>query len=78
MKYLKKIFENNSNMNVFTIYTGSFNPFHKGHLNITEKAERIFGKGNVLIAIGINPAKNKTEDMTIRASEISKKTGFPG
>jgi pantetheine-phosphate adenylyltransferase len=77
MKYLKKIFENNNNMNVLAIYAGSFNPFHKGHLNIAEKAERIFGKGNVLIAIGINPAKNKTEDMSIRANEISKKTGFP-
>lgn len=38
------------------IYPGSFNPFHKGHLNILEKAEKIFDK--VIIAKGINPEKN--------------------
>lgn len=38
------------------VYAGSFNPFHKGHLNILEKAERIFDK--VIIARGINPDKN--------------------
>lgn len=39
------------------IYPGSFNPFHKGHLNILEKAERIFDK--IIIARGINPDKQK-------------------
>jgi len=37
------------------IYAGSFNPFHQGHLNILEKAEKIFDK--VIIARGINPEK---------------------
>jgi pantetheine-phosphate adenylyltransferase len=37
------------------IYPGSFNPFHFGHLNILEKAERIFDK--VIVARGINPDK---------------------
>ena len=37
------------------IYAGSFNPFHKGHMNILEKAEKIFDK--VIISIGINPEK---------------------
>lgn len=37
------------------VYAGSFNPFHKGHLNILEKAERIFDK--VIIARGINLEK---------------------
>lgn len=36
------------------IYPGSFDPFHIGHLNIIEKAERAFGKGSVMIAMGIN------------------------
>jgi pantetheine-phosphate adenylyltransferase len=37
------------------IYAGSFNPFHNGHLNILEKAERTFDK--VIVAQGINPEK---------------------
>jgi pantetheine-phosphate adenylyltransferase len=37
------------------VYAGSFNPFHFGHLNILEKAEKIFDK--VIIAQGINPEK---------------------
>jgi len=60
------------------IYAGSFNPFTVGHLNIVEKAEHIFGKGNVLIAIGINPTKTSIEDKDIinnRAKYISQKTG---
>lgn len=41
------------------IYPGSFDPFHCGHQNIVEKAERIFGKDNVIIAVGVNPDKSK-------------------
>jgi pantetheine-phosphate adenylyltransferase len=37
------------------LYAGSFNPFHKGHYNILQKAEQIFDK--VIIARGVNPAK---------------------
>lgn len=37
------------------VYAGSFNPFHVGHLNILEKAEKIFDK--VIIARGKNPEK---------------------
>lgn len=37
------------------VYAGSFNPFHKGHLNILQKAEQIFDK--VIIARGLNPGK---------------------
>jgi pantetheine-phosphate adenylyltransferase len=39
------------------IYPGSFNPFTTGHLNILEKAEAIFGKENVIIAVGRNASK---------------------
>lgn len=41
------------------VYAGSFNPFHKGHLNILEKAEKVFDK--VIIARGVNPEKNRDE-----------------
>jgi len=45
------------------IYAGSFNPFHNGHKNIMEKAEKLFDK--VIIAIGINPEKNNDTDYLI-------------
>jgi pantetheine-phosphate adenylyltransferase len=64
-------------MKTLAIYPGSFNPFHIGHLNIVEKAERVFGKGNVLIAIGVNPDKSKSEDQLIRANEINNSIGRP-
>jgi pantetheine-phosphate adenylyltransferase len=41
------------------IYAGSFNPFHRGHYNILQKAEKIFDK--VIIARGINPEKPQSE-----------------
>ncbi|WP_342647554.1 adenylyltransferase/cytidyltransferase family protein [Mucilaginibacter sp. CSA2-8R] len=37
------------------VYPGSFNPFHKGHYNVLQKAEVIFDK--VIIAKGSNPGK---------------------
>lgn len=37
------------------IYAGSFNPFHLGHLDILQQAERLFDK--VIIATGQNPDK---------------------
>jgi pantetheine-phosphate adenylyltransferase len=41
------------------VYAGSFNPFHIGHLNILEKAERIFDK--VIIAKGYNSEKGQSQ-----------------
>lgn len=61
-------------MNTLAIYAGSFNPFHIGHFNIVKKAEKIFGKGNVLIAIGVNPEKPDDRESLKRALEISDKT----
>jgi pantetheine-phosphate adenylyltransferase len=43
--------------NRIAVYPGSFNPFTIGHLNILQKAEAIFGVGNVIIAVGRNPLK---------------------
>lgn len=60
-------------MKILAIYAGSFNPFHIGHLNIVQKSEKIFGEGNVLIAIGVNPDKINNNDSLSRALEISKK-----
>lgn len=37
------------------VYAGSFNPWHRGHQNILDKADKIFDK--VIIARGYNPEK---------------------
>lgn len=47
-------------METVGIYAGSFNPFHTGHLNIVEKATRLFD--NVVIARGINPEKTNISE----------------
>lgn len=69
-------------MKTIAIMPGSFNPFHIGHLNIIEKAEAIFGKGNVIIAIGVNPEKvephlklDYLQDVANKCLELEKKTG---
>lgn len=60
------------------VYAGSFNPFHKGHLNILEKAEKIFDK--VIIAQGINPQKagNKVYELpdALRYRQIEQYEGL--
>lgn len=49
-------------MKTIALFVGSFSPFHKGHLNILEKSEAIFGKGNVVVCFGLNPEKiNRSE-----------------
>ncbi len=50
------------------IYPGSFNPFHKGHLNILFKAEKIFDK--VIIAKGVN--RDKDESLVASKASMPK------
>lgn len=52
------------------IYAGSFNPLHNGHLNILEKAERIFDK--VILAKGINPEKEDKAESTHPVAPVLK------
>ncbi len=40
------------------LYDGSFNPFHIGHLNILEQAEKIFDKVIILVAYNSNKMKD--------------------
>jgi pantetheine-phosphate adenylyltransferase len=64
-------------MKTIALFCGSFNPMHIGHINILEKAERIFGRGNVLIAVGVNPDKLNTlksdEDLHLLEQRINRK-----
>lgn len=60
------------NKKIIAIYPGSFNPFHKGHQNILEKAERIFGEGNVIISVGVNPDKQTNTVDDLRVESIRK------
>ena len=62
-------------MKTIALYPGTFNKAHVGHLNIARKAERIFGKGNVVIAMGINPDKIGADkkDVYIKQVEVESK-----
>jgi pantetheine-phosphate adenylyltransferase len=66
-------------MKTLAIYAGSFSPFHIGHLNIVDKMEKIFGYGNIMLAIGINPSKASTDQSELlnRATKLSKKMDVP-
>ena len=60
-------------MKKLAIIPGSYNPFTIGHLNIVEKAEAIFGKGNVLICFGVNPSKVEPSKLDEYLSKIKDK-----
>ena len=48
------------------VFPGSFNPFHKGHYNVLQKAEKIFDK--VIIAFGKNPEKDGARNWPVPAA----------
>lgn len=50
------------------LYAGSFNPFHAGHLNILQRAEKYFDRITVLIAV--NPNKNYAVSAIERKNQI--------
>jgi pantetheine-phosphate adenylyltransferase len=56
------------------VYAGSFKPFHAGHLNILEQAEKIFDK--VIILAAQNPAKAEVKFDSDWVSELRKALPF--
>lgn len=50
------------------IYTGSFNPFHIGHLDVLNKAKKIFDE--VIVAVGVNPDKYAPHEIDGRVKKI--------
>lgn len=51
------------------IYAGSFNPFHLGHLNVLEQAEKQFDKVIILSAINKSKNPNINEDQIKRLNQ---------
>jgi len=64
-------------MKKIVLFPGSFNPFHIGHLNVLQKAESIFGRGNVIICVGINPDKFSGYELSEeQLKEIEKRISY--
>lgn len=63
-------------MKTIAIYPGSFSPYHIGHKNVVEKAEAIFGKGNVYIAFGTNPDKVEPTKLVDYLRDIDNKMNY--
>lgn len=53
------------------LYPGSFNPFHEGHLNILDKALKLFDE--VIVIVSINPDKNNFSNLEERFKLVCKK-----
>lgn len=54
------------------IYPGSFDPIHKGHINIIKKAVKLFDY--VYVIVSINPDKNNLTGIKTRFLNTKKKT----
>ncbi|MGL4251957.1 MAG: pantetheine-phosphate adenylyltransferase [Metamycoplasmataceae bacterium] len=52
------------------IYPGSFNPFHKGHFSIINKALKIFDL--IYVVVTLNPDKEIANDLLLNARTIKK------
>ncbi|MCK5866766.1 MAG: pantetheine-phosphate adenylyltransferase [Mycoplasmataceae bacterium] len=52
------------------IYPGSFDPIHKGHINIIKKASKLFDE--LLVVVSNNPEKDNQRDIKERLLEVSK------
>jgi pantetheine-phosphate adenylyltransferase len=84
LKFLASLAEGKQAMSIvnhlkpsIAVFAGSFNPFHKGHYNVLQKAENIFDK--VIIAFGQNPEKSTHGykiPQTIRNRQIEQYEGL--
>jgi pantetheine-phosphate adenylyltransferase len=58
--------------NIIAVYPGTFDPVTNGHLDIIERASRLFEK--VIISIAVNPGKNPLFTVEERIDMIRKVT----
>ncbi|WP_025755127.1 pantetheine-phosphate adenylyltransferase [Mycoplasmopsis cricetuli] len=54
------------------IYPGSFDPIHKGHIEILKKALNLFDK--IYVIVSVNPDKLHQNDIQIRYQLVKEKT----
>ncbi len=54
---------------VTAVYTGSFDPITLGHLDVIERAARIFPA--VVVGVGINPDKHPLFDLEERVGLVA-------
>ena len=52
------------------LYPGTFDPLTNGHLDLIQRAEKLFG--NVVVAVLENTSKNPTFDLSSRIIQINK------
>ena len=52
------------------LYPGTFDPLTNGHLDLIQRAEKLFG--NVVVAVLENTSKNPTFDLRRRITQINK------
>ncbi|MCK5945701.1 MAG: pantetheine-phosphate adenylyltransferase, partial [Mycoplasmataceae bacterium] len=52
------------------IFAGSFDPIHKGHFKIIEKASKLFDE--LIVVVSNNPLKDKQGDVETRINNIKK------
>ena len=58
------------------LYTGSFNPFHKGHEYVFKKARDYFGD-DTYVGIGCNPQKHRNLEEAQKNQDFLKWTIHP-
>jgi pantetheine-phosphate adenylyltransferase len=63
-------------MKHWAVYPGSFDPFTLGHLNVVERAARLFDR--LIIGVGINTEKRPLSSAEERAELIRKSTQHIG
>ncbi len=50
------------------VYTGTFDPVHRGHLDVIDRASRLFDR--VIVGVGVNPEKKTYFDIDERVELI--------